>query len=82
MAELIRSHKDDSNGVYGGGDPIFSPANYSQLQRLRAVVAKIWPMYFDKRVPYSDREADKIIAAIAPKTREEMIAKAINGRRA
>ena len=77
---VIRLHDTDSHGVYAGGDPVFHRDNLDDLNRLRAIVKKQWAQYFGKRLPYSDYEADKIIASIAPKTRETMIKRAVDGR--
>jgi len=73
-----RSHDQDSSGVYGGGDMIFNQINYAELQKLRGVIRKDWDKHFGTTRPYSDYEADKMIAAIAPDTREKLIAQKVS----
>lgn len=70
---------DSSNG-YLGEDPVFSPENRVALNRMRQIVKRQWVARFGPKLPYDEKEADKIIAAIAPETRENMIKAAVDGR--
>ena len=72
-------HDLDSRNEYLGGDPVFRDP--VALNRLRQVVKRQWVANFGTKLPYTDYEADKIIAVMAPQSRENMIVNAVRGKR-